>query len=131
MGRAKGRPSRTTMVTITVGYKLDPKFRRLLLWKEVIRPLALVLTVLAATSMVTAQITTPGVDGRQVRLFDAGSSKLAVLIFVRTDCPIANRYAPEIYRLYHTYASRVTYYLCYPDVINGAVAIKQHISAYH
>src|SRR5260370_39649432 len=38
MGRAKWRTSRTTMVTITVGYKLDPKFTLLLLWKEVDTP---------------------------------------------------------------------------------------------
>ena len=93
-----------------------------------IRSLALVLTVLAATSMATAQITTPDVDGRQVRLFDAGSSRLAVLIFVRTDCPIANRYAPEIERLYRAYASRVAYYLVYPDANESGVAIQKHIS---
>jgi len=94
------------------------------------RPLALVLTVLAAAGMATAQITTTDVDGRQVRLFDADNSKLAVLIFVRTDCPIANRYAPEIERLYHAYASRVTYYLVYPDATESAVAIRKHLSDY-
>jgi len=94
------------------------------------RPLALVLTLLVAAGMAAAQITTTDVAGRQVQLFDAGGSKLAVLIFVRTDCPIANRYAPEIERLYHAYASRVTFYLVYPDANESAVAIQKHISDY-
>src|SRR6266849_9289615 len=92
--------------------------------------LALFLIVLVAASMATAQITTTGVDGRQVQLFDAGGSKLAVLIFVRTDCPIANRYAPEIQRLYRAYASRVAYYLVYPDANESAVAIQKHLGDY-
>ncbi len=94
------------------------------------RPLAVVLTVLVEASMATAQITAPDVGGRQVQLFDAGSSKLAVLIFVRTDCPIANRYAPEIERLYRAYAPRVAYYLVYPDANQSAVAIQKHIRDY-
>jgi thiol-disulfide isomerase/thioredoxin len=98
--------------------------------KKVMRPLAVVLTVLVAAGMAAAQITTTDVAGRQVQLFDQSSSKLAVLIFVRTDCPIANRYAPEIEHLYQAYASRVTYYLVYPDANESAVAIQKHLSDY-
>ena len=29
-----------------------------------------------------------------------------VLIFIRTDCPIANRYAPELQNLFERYGSR-------------------------
>ena len=86
--------------------------------------LAVILTVLVA------QITTPDVTGHQVQLFDRSGSKLAVLIFVRTDCPIANRYAPEIERLYRAYGSQVAYYLVYPDANESAVAIQKHISDY-
>ena len=90
----------------------------------------MVLTLLVAANMATAQIVTLDLDGHQVRLFDASSSKLVVIIFVRTDCPIANRYAPEIERLYRAYASRVTYYLVYPDANESGVAIQKHVSDY-
>jgi len=86
--------------------------------------------MLMAAGTATAQITTTDVAGRPVQLFDAGSTKPAVLIFVRTDCPIANRYAPEIERLYHAYASRVAYYLVYPDAGESAAAIQKHLSDY-
>jgi AhpC/TSA family len=94
------------------------------------RPLAVLLTVLVAAGIATAQITATDVAGRQVQLFDQSNSKLAVLVFVRTDCPIANRYAPEIERLYHAYASRVAYYLVYPDANESVVAIQKHLSDY-
>lgn len=86
--------------------------------------------MLMAASIATAQITTTDVAGRPVQLFDASSSNPAVLIFVRTDCPIANRYAPEIERLYNAYASRVEYYLVYPDAGESADAIQKHLSDY-
>jgi AhpC/TSA family len=73
---------------------------------------------------------TPDVAGHQVQLFDKSSSKLAVLVFVRTDCPIANRYAPEIERLYRAYGSQVSYYLVYPDANESAAAIQKHLSDY-
>src|SRR6267154_632496 len=96
--------------------------------KKLMRPLAVVLTVLVAAGMATAQITTPDAAGRPVQLFDQSSSKLVVLIFVRTDCPIANRYAPEIERLYRAYASRVAYFLVYPDAHESAATIQKHLS---
>ena len=92
--------------------------------------LAVLLVMLVAVGIATAQITTTDVAGRPVQLFEASSSKPVVLIFVRTDCPIANRYAPEIERFYHAYASRVAYYLVYPDASESAVAIQKHLSDY-
>src|SRR5271170_2161137 len=39
-----------------------------------------------------------------------------VFIFVRTDCPITNRYAPELQRLSHAFApDAVQFWLVYPD----------------
>src|SRR5881296_1094780 len=37
--------------------------------------------------------------GRPLDPFDSANAKAVVLIFVGTDCPISNRYAPEIRRL--------------------------------
>jgi hypothetical protein len=39
-----------------------------------------------------------------------------VLVFVRTDCPISNRYAPELRRLQDRFAPRgMAFWLVYPD----------------
>jgi hypothetical protein len=54
-----------------------------------------------------------------------------VLIFVRTDCPISNRYAPEIQRLYQKYASQgISFWLVYPEPDTSAAEITQHSKEY-
>lgn len=55
---------------------------------------------------------------------------ITVLIFVRTDCPISNRYAPEIERLYHQYSQRVKFYLVYPDRAETDKVIEKHDAEY-
>jgi hypothetical protein len=51
----------------------------------------------------------------------------AVLVFVRTDCPIANRYAPELRRLQHRFARQgVAFWLVYADPAESPEAIRRH-----
>jgi len=51
----------------------------------------------------------------------------AVLVFVRTDCPIANRYAPELRRLQDRFAGKgVAFWLVYPDPAETPEAIRRH-----
>src|SRR4051794_12669029 len=53
-------------------------------------------------------------DGRAVDPFADRDSKAIVLIFVCTDCPIANRYAPTIQTIYETYRPKqVAFWLVY------------------
>jgi thiol-disulfide isomerase/thioredoxin len=68
--------------------------------------------------------------GKPVQLFDANHSKPTVLIFVRTDCPISNRYAPELIRLYKEFSARAVFYLVYADPANTAGVIHQHMADY-
>lgn len=50
-----------------------------------------------------------------------------VLVFVRTDCPIANRYAPELRRLQDRfYGKGVAFWLVYPDPSEKPDAIRRH-----
>jgi hypothetical protein len=57
----------------------------------------------------------------------ASSARARVLIFVRTDCPITNRYAPELQRLSQEFSSRgAEFWLVYPDPSSTAQAIEQH-----
>ena len=77
----------------------------------------------------------PGVvdlEGRSATPFtDSIGAKLIVLVFTRTDCPVANRYAPEIQRLQAAFAQRgVTFWLVYPDQTESPSQIRQHLHDY-
>jgi hypothetical protein len=53
-----------------------------------------------------------------------------VLIFVRTDCPISNRYAPLIQRISAEYGGKVGVWLVYPSRTATAEKIRQHEREY-
>src|SRR4029453_7812840 len=58
----------------------------------------------------------PDLDGRQVEPLRVKDAKAIVFIFLRTDCPISNRYAPEVRRLHDKFAKiGVKFWLVYPD----------------
>ena len=55
----------------------------------------------------------------------------AVLIFVSAECPVSNRYAPEIQRLYQEFAPKgVRFTLVYPNPSDDRVVIERHIREY-
>ena len=45
-------------------------------------------------------------QGRAVDPLANAEARLSVLVFLRSDCPISNRYAPEIRRLHARFAPR-------------------------
>jgi hypothetical protein len=58
----------------------------------------------------------------------ASPKATTVLVFISTDCPISNRYAPEIRRLSEQYSPRgVTFLLVYPGPIDAVDAIEKHL----
>jgi hypothetical protein len=61
-------------------------------------------------------------------LASASNHKATVLLFVTTDCPISNGYAPEVQRLAAAFAPKnVAFYLVYPDPdLKPAAAAKHH-----
>jgi len=57
--------------------------------------------------------------------------RATVLVFLRTDCPIANRYAPEVRRIHDRFRPRgVAFRLVYADVAEPAEAIRRHLREY-
>jgi len=51
-----------------------------------------------------------------------------VFIFVRTDCPVSNRYAPEVRRLAEVFAGQgVEIWLVYPDRSETVDHIRRHL----
>ena len=57
------------------------------------------------------------------------ANKTIVLVFIRTDCPISNRYAPEIQRLAAEFTN-VSFWLVYPDKTETPQSIQKHLSDY-
>jgi hypothetical protein len=69
-------------------------------------------------------------EGRPVTALPAGPGP-TVLVFTRTDCPISNRYAPELRRLGQRFAARgVTFRLVYVEATETPAAIRAHARAY-
>ena len=71
-------------------------------------------------------------DGAWVDAFEApAAAKAIVFIFTSTDCPISNRYAPEIRRIVDTFAPKgVAFRLVYPNPSDQPPAIREHMSAF-
>ena len=70
---------------------------------------------------------TRDIDGRSIAPFQP-AGKANVLLFVQTDCPISNSYAPEIQRICKVYESRgVGCSLAYEDVKVDAAAVRKHL----
>jgi hypothetical protein len=61
----------------------------------------------------------------------AFAADVEVFVFVRTDCPITNRYAPELTRIAKEFQGRhVAFYLVYPDPNENKRAIENHMAEY-
>jgi thiol-disulfide isomerase/thioredoxin len=59
------------------------------------------------------------------------TARARVFLFVRTDCPLTDRYAPELQRLAAEFAVRsVDFWLIYPDKIEQPAAIVRQIAEY-
>jgi hypothetical protein len=69
-------------------------------------------------------------DGRPADPFQDAQGKVTVFIFVRTNCPIANRYAPEIQRLSAEHRGTAEIFLVYVDKKESAAAIRKHDREY-
>ncbi len=61
----------------------------------------------------------------------AFAGDVQVYLFVRTDCPITNRYAPELRRIAKEFSKRpVAFFLVYPDPSDNKASIEKHIAEY-
>src|SRR5258706_8977828 len=57
--------------------------------------------------------------------------KAIVFLFTSTDCPISNRYAPEVQRLVMAFAPRgVLFLLIYPSPPHSPGAVRDHMTAF-
>jgi hypothetical protein len=90
--------------------------------------LAVAFTLASSCARHDAQVT--DLDGRVVDPFE-GAPRATVLVFVSTQCPISNRYAPELGRLHAELAPRgARFYLVYPLVTESDAAVREHVHEY-
>lgn len=82
--------------------------------------------VLSLPLSTAAQKTALQLDGTPADPFLAAPAKPVVLVFVRTDCPISNRYAPLIRQMSAEYGTKVRFWLVYPSETASAEEIRQH-----
>jgi hypothetical protein len=58
-------------------------------------------------------------------------TKAIVFLFTSTDCPISNRYAPEVQRVVAEFVAKgVVFKLVYPNPADEAKAIHEHMTAF-
>jgi hypothetical protein len=61
----------------------------------------------------------------------AAPAHARVFLFVRSDCPITNRYAPELSRIVGEFAPQgVEFWLVYPDPDETVAKIQRHLAEY-
>lgn len=70
-------------------------------------------------------------EGRTVDPIGDAGAPITVTVFVDSDCPVSNRYAPELQRLHSRYAPRgVGFWLVYPDPDISVETIRTHMREY-
>lgn len=85
--------------------------------------LVITLTTAPATG---SGVTVRDLTGRSLELLAPAPREIQLLFFLSTDCPISNRYAPEITRMCSEYSGRgVRCFAVYPDAVDAAV-VKRH-----
>ncbi|HLW77812.1 MAG TPA: hypothetical protein VKS01_12520 [Bryobacteraceae bacterium] len=58
----------------------------------------------------------------------AEPAKASVYLFLRVDCPIGNRYAPELIRIAREFSKNADFFLVYPDPSTTDAQIHAHIA---
>src|SRR5215208_5687125 len=88
--------------------------------------------ILAVALLQAAPLRVQDVDGRDADPFAAPAGTTAIVfLFTSTDCPVSNRYAPEVRRIAETFASKgVVFRLVYPNPADEAGAIREHMTAF-
>ena len=92
----------------------------------------MILRALAIAALAVASLRVPDLDGKLVDPFEPpAGTKATVLLFISTDCPISNRYAPDVRKLHDTYAKDgVVFWLAYPNPADSVDDIRDHLKSF-
>jgi len=80
----------------------------------------------------SAQVRVQTIDGASADALAApAGTRAIVFLFTSTECPISNRYAPEVRRIVSMFGSQgVVFRLVYPNPAEQSPAIREHIAAF-
>ncbi len=93
---------------------------------------ALLLALALALGPSAQRLAVPDLDGAARTPLAVAPGDTHVLFFVAVDCPISNRYAPEIRRLTAEYGpKRVRAFLIYADPSATPARVRTHLSEFH
>ena len=99
-------------------------------WAFLSVPLLLLFVAVLPASAQTLNTGLLNLDGHPVDPFALAGSKIVVLLFIRTDCPVSNRYAPAIQELSARYAAHAAFFLIYPVKSESPEQIRRHLADY-
>ena len=87
---------------------------------------------LALAMLAVVSTAAPDLDGTLVDPFArAAGTKATVLLFVSTDCPVSNRYAPDVRKLHDSFMKDgVAFWLIYPNPVDTVAEIRDHIKSF-
>lgn len=112
MSGSEMRPSRSTFLALAAAIMLA---------------LGLVVPLGAASLLGALELQTAG--GQRIDPLAVGTNKAVVVLFISTDCPISNAYAPEVNRIASEYGPRgVAVRLVYADGDVTPASAKKHLA---
>jgi thiol-disulfide isomerase/thioredoxin len=91
---------------------------------------AVILTCLVSSCSLLARQTVIDIHGSAEELLAQGRGKVLVFVFVRTDCPISNRYAPLLQEMNRKYGQQVLFRLVFPDRTESPDKIRNYLEEY-
>jgi thiol-disulfide isomerase/thioredoxin len=96
-----------------------------------LRPVvAILLAFLLSFSATGARQTVVDLRGSADKVLVEGRGKVLVFVFVRTDCPISNRYAPVIHQIQKQFGQAAIFRLVFPDKNEPADKIRKYLREY-
>lgn len=93
--------------------------------------IAAILACLFSFYPLLARQTVIDVHGSADEVLAQGRGKVLVLVFVRTDCPISNRYAPLLQEMSKKYGQQASFRLVFPDQIESIDKIQHYLQEYN
>jgi len=117
-------PTRSNISMLFVTNQMAERLRSVRSFSRFV--IATVLLCSASVVSANSQSLATDLEGKVFDPFRAAAGKVVVLVFVRTDCPISNRYAPTIQQLAARSVNQATFFLVYPSRKETPEAIRRH-----
>src|SRR5580658_2622307 len=99
-------------------------------WASLFRLATILLVGLTACELALGQNDGLDLDGKTVNPLEAASGRIVVLIFIRRDCPVSNRYAPVIRQISAQHEHDASFWLVFPDKTDTAEMIQRYLREY-